>query len=66
MKTEIRKTWQGYEIRVDRKRHPVYVVSVYNNTANCSFDYAHSKHYKSRKRAEEIARKIEAGEIKIK
>ena len=67
MRTEVYKMYAGYEIRIKKRgQHPLYVTSVRSGYANCYLDYGHARAYKSKAKAEEVARKIENGEIKIK
>ena len=67
MRTEIYKTFRGYEIQINREgsRWPLCVRSVYKGVANVNLDYVHAKAY-TKKTAERIARQLEAGELIIK
>lgn len=60
---EIKKDWKGYNISKQNEHGKLYLISIYKNKANWGFDYAHGKHYTTRKKAEQIAEKIKAGII---
>ena len=66
MRTEIYKTFRGYEIKIIRENDwPLYVRSVYKGVARVYLDYTHARAY-SKKTAERIARQLESGELTMK
>jgi len=66
MKTNVYKTFRGYEIEIISGRTKLFVRNVYKGVANCYLDHSGAKAYKSKARAEEVAQKIKSGELKIK
>jgi len=67
MKLEIYQTWQGYEIAKPYPKNKdlhMFLTGVYAGRAKWEDDYIRARHYKTRKAAEAVAKKIESGEIK--
>ena len=66
MKTYIRPTCKGYEVEIGRGLDKLTVSHIYNGVATCYLCGSRAKKYASKAKAEEVARQIENGEIKIK
>jgi len=65
---KIDKVWDGYEIStVDPwcKVGHLYVFNVYNNQVRWVSDYTHAKHYKSKRAAESLAKRIANGGVMV-
>lgn len=67
VKVELFPTWRGYELGVVCPHNPemhMWVKRVYAGEVTWVSDYTHAKHYKSKRSAEAVAKKIEKGMVR--